>query len=133
MDGRRPPPETSNFYCLPGRAGGSPISLVKEAELRTWRWYSWLLNNSDRLHTAVSFNYDILLERAVWRTVAPADAAQPVTSPVPGELLAGGRSSPLGIKMGLNRGTKQILYSAHAKTRKSFGEMTRKLSDTLSQ
>ena len=25
------------------------------------------------------------------------------------------------------------IYSAHAKTRKSFGEMTRKLSDTLSQ
>ena len=24
MDGRRPPPETSNFYCLPGRAGGTP-------------------------------------------------------------------------------------------------------------
>ena len=26
-----------------------------------------------------------------------------------------------------------FIYSAHAKTRKSFGEMTRKLSDTLSQ
>jgi hypothetical protein len=36
-------------------------------------------------------------------------AAQPVTSPVPGELLAGCRSAPLGIKMGLNRGTKRIL------------------------
>jgi DNA invertase Pin-like site-specific DNA recombinase len=24
MDGRRTPPETSNFYCLPGRAGGTP-------------------------------------------------------------------------------------------------------------
>ena len=27
MDGRRPPPEMSNFYCLPGRAGGTPIGL----------------------------------------------------------------------------------------------------------
>jgi hypothetical protein len=25
MDGRRTPPETSNFYCLPGRAGGFRI------------------------------------------------------------------------------------------------------------
>ena len=28
MDGRRPPPEMSNFYCLPGRAGGTPMVLV---------------------------------------------------------------------------------------------------------
>ena len=27
MDGWRPPPETSNFYCLPGRAGGTPMVL----------------------------------------------------------------------------------------------------------
>ena len=27
MDGRRPPPEMSNFYCLPGRAGGTPICI----------------------------------------------------------------------------------------------------------
>lgn len=30
MDGRRPPPETSNFYCLPGRAGGTPMGIVGE-------------------------------------------------------------------------------------------------------
>ena len=29
MDGRRTPPETSNFYCLPGRAGGTPIVLAE--------------------------------------------------------------------------------------------------------
>ena len=33
----------------------------------------------------------------------------PVTSPVPAERLAAGRRVPLGIKMGLNRGTKRIL------------------------
>jgi hypothetical protein len=27
MDSRGLPPEMSNFYCLPGRAGGSPILL----------------------------------------------------------------------------------------------------------
>jgi hypothetical protein len=29
MDSRGIPPETSNFYCLPGRAGGSPNLLAK--------------------------------------------------------------------------------------------------------
>jgi hypothetical protein len=28
MESRAIPPETSNFYCLPGRAGGTPIVLV---------------------------------------------------------------------------------------------------------
>jgi Hint domain len=28
MDSRGLPPEMSNFYCLPGRAGGTPIVLV---------------------------------------------------------------------------------------------------------
>jgi hypothetical protein len=28
VDGPRTPPETSNFYCLPGRAGGTPIVLA---------------------------------------------------------------------------------------------------------
>ena len=28
MDNRELPPQTSNFYCLPGRAGGSPIILA---------------------------------------------------------------------------------------------------------
>jgi hypothetical protein len=28
MDSPGPPPETSNFYCLPGRAGGTPGVLV---------------------------------------------------------------------------------------------------------
>ena len=27
MDGRRTPPEMSNCYCLPGRAGGTPVVL----------------------------------------------------------------------------------------------------------
>ena len=30
MDSRGTPPETSNFYCLPGRAGGTPIALDLE-------------------------------------------------------------------------------------------------------
>jgi hypothetical protein len=33
--------------------------------LKTWRWSSWLIDNLDRLHTAVSFNYDLLLETAM--------------------------------------------------------------------
>jgi|HubBroStandDraft_1064217.scaffolds.fasta_scaffold86407_2 hypothetical protein len=38
MDGRRPPPEMSNFYCLAGRAGGTPIGLdrVQTANPRSW-------------------------------------------------------------------------------------------------
>ena len=44
MDGRRPPPETSNFYCLPGRAGGFPMVL------KTW-WY--LEQQGSTLHCSV--------------------------------------------------------------------------------
>jgi hypothetical protein len=39
--------------------------MIDDAELRTWRWYSWLLENKERLHTVVSFNYDLLLEYAL--------------------------------------------------------------------
>jgi hypothetical protein len=36
MDSRGPPPETSNFYCLPGRAGGTPNVLeVRSSNHRT--------------------------------------------------------------------------------------------------
>jgi hypothetical protein len=38
MDGRRPPPEMSNFYCLPGRAGGILAPLY-----RNWGSVSWKL------------------------------------------------------------------------------------------
>jgi hypothetical protein len=38
MDSRGIPPETSNFYCLPGRAGGFPILLVQGDP----RWYGIL-------------------------------------------------------------------------------------------
>ena len=27
MDNRGLPPQTSNFYCLPGRAGGTPMGI----------------------------------------------------------------------------------------------------------
>ncbi len=46
MDSREIPPETSNFYCLPGRAGGSPnvldgvkcgLALRKLANIRAAR------------------------------------------------------------------------------------------------
>ena len=38
---------------------------ISDAELQTWRWYSWLCRNRDRLHLAVSFNYDLLFEMAL--------------------------------------------------------------------
>jgi hypothetical protein len=30
MDNRELPPKTSNFYCLPGRAGGTPMGISSE-------------------------------------------------------------------------------------------------------
>ena len=41
--------------------------------------------------------------------LATSAAAYSVTSPDPGERLAAGRRAPVGIKMGLIRGTKRIL------------------------
>lgn len=43
--------------------------LIDYAKLETWRWHSWLCMNKNRLHTMVSFNYDILLEKAIWKSV----------------------------------------------------------------
>jgi hypothetical protein len=34
MDDRRPPPEMSNFYCLPGKAGGTPMVLGNDDKRR---------------------------------------------------------------------------------------------------
>ena len=34
MDSRGTPPEMSNFYCLPGRAGGTPILLASLRPVR---------------------------------------------------------------------------------------------------
>lgn len=38
---------------------------LTELELQKWRWYPWLLHNRNHLHTIVSFNYDLLVEKAV--------------------------------------------------------------------
>jgi hypothetical protein len=35
MGNRGLPPQTSNFYCLPGRAGGTPMGMPNEAVYRT--------------------------------------------------------------------------------------------------
>jgi hypothetical protein len=39
--------------------------LIGDADLRAWRWHSWFSANKDRVHSAVSFNYDLLLEKAL--------------------------------------------------------------------
>src|SRR5712672_442070 len=39
MDGHALPgrlPELSNFYCLPGRAGGSPLAIRLRGEINAW-------------------------------------------------------------------------------------------------
>lgn len=38
---------------------------VDNTEVGTWKWFSWLRDNSERLHTIVSFNYDLLMESAL--------------------------------------------------------------------
>jgi hypothetical protein len=34
MDNRALPPKTSNFYCLPGRAGGTPMGISGKRKAR---------------------------------------------------------------------------------------------------
>ena len=56
MDGRRPPPEMSNFYCLPGRAGGTPNvlecpipkSVIREFEQLLIQRPSWRVNTAGK-------------------------------------------------------------------------------------
>jgi hypothetical protein len=43
--------------------------MIDNPDLQTWRWFSWLRENSDRLNAVASFNYDLLLEHALRETV----------------------------------------------------------------
>ena len=58
MDNRGLPPQTSNFYCLPGRAGGTPMGISLSL-------YLALINNgrSVILHHVTSYFLATVLDR----------------------------------------------------------------------
>jgi hypothetical protein len=44
--------------------------MIDKTDLQSWRWFSWLRENSDRLNAVASFNYDLLPEHALRATIS---------------------------------------------------------------
>jgi hypothetical protein len=83
MDGQRPPLETSNFYCLPGRAGGTPIGLATRTRVGTYgRSYGGTARHGRcRLSHATGIAMDP--RRPLFHTIGRDQGQPPTRTPLP--------------------------------------------------